>query len=62
MNVRVVLILALAFIMAALIHGGVYHMVVAGSTTSGVVAFRVNRFTGSVLSCVYSGCEQPRRN
>jgi hypothetical protein len=40
MNSRSALILGLAFVMAALIHGGVYGMVVAGSADSGIVAFQ----------------------
>ncbi len=53
MTIRAALILAVALILAAFAHGGVYGMVAAGAAEPGIAAFRFNRFTGNVLvSCL----------
>ena len=48
------LTLALALVLAAVAHGGLYTIVTAGAgsnESSGVVAYRLNRWTGTMLIC-----------
>lgn len=60
MTTGLLLLAGLVFILAALAHGGVYTIVVAGAGAGAsseyighteVHAYRVNRFTGSVVFC-----------
>lgn len=62
MTIRSVIIIGFALILAALIHGGIYQMVIAGSggggegITGDVRAYRLNRFTGHVDFCPRNVC------
>ena len=45
-RVKVALILAVAIVLGALLHGGIYEMQEAGSAPG---AYKVNKFTGAVV-------------
>lgn len=55
MGTRTAVLLVLGLILAALVHGGVYQIVVGSAGSSGgyvvPVAYRLNKFTGRVDSC-----------
>lgn len=73
MSIRTAVVLVAGLLLAALLNGGVYTIVAAGSGGSGgsggshdvsghtgdtgdIVAYRLNRFTGSITYCRYGGC------
>ena len=58
MGTRVAIILALGLIIAAFIHGGLYHATSAGGETP--IVWRINKFTGSVFVCVGVMCQESR--
>ncbi len=56
-NTRLAMILALGLVLAALVHGGFYHVVSSG----GSEVHLVNKFTGGVVFCVgYNQCASVR--
>lgn len=52
--IRAALVLAVALILAALAHGGIY--TVAGGSGSRPASYVVNRFTGKVVACMTDEC------
>lgn len=67
MSLRVAAVLVIGLMVAAILHGGIYTVVVAGSGGSGgsresagdpgtVGAYRINRFTASVVWCAGRSC------
>ena len=51
MSARLVLLLAVALWVAALLHGGIYVGVTAGTADRPAQVYRVNRFTGEMTMC-----------
>ncbi len=62
MSTRCAVVLAVGLVLAALAHGGVYAIVIAGSGGGGegisgdIAAYRVNKFTGEVATCRSDAC------
>jgi hypothetical protein len=52
MTTRAAIILAIAILLAAFLHGGLYSVVGTGD----VGAYRFNKFTGSVTWCLGNRC------
>ena len=53
MDTRVVsaVIFAIGIVIAAFIHGGLYHVVAAGGEVALIRMWRVNKFTGKIIVC-----------
>lgn len=60
MPIRTAIILGVAFVLAAMAHGGLYGMVAAGSGDE-VNAYLFNRFTGTVATCGVSAAVAKER-
>ena len=56
LDIRWAIVIAIGLIIAAFVHGGIYQM-----SAGNEVAWRVNKFTGSVQACAgIVFCREPR--
>jgi hypothetical protein len=56
-SVNMILLLGVFFLVGALLQGGIYTMVPAGSAEPGSAqAYRLNRFTGQMFVCQSGVC------